>query len=167
MAFSGCSKDAFGQIHEKLKLRRSPKRGRNVIVALMSVIYPNVVWGGCIKTRIGSSELPDIISRLVATNVLSWIDNHPEAAQELAQMQIFQFPDAWYSEWGLASDRMRAGCPRSQGTPGIGIEMEGQGAIRSLSSRGEDAVQGHAPPSRSPWEGPRPRSGTLDPLSPS
>ncbi len=47
-------RDAFGQIHEKLKLRRNPKRGRNGIVALMSVIYPNVVWGGCIKARIGS-----------------------------------------------------------------------------------------------------------------
>ena len=90
-------KDAFGQIHDKLKIRRSSKYGRNGIVALMSIIYPDVVWGGCIKASIGSPELREIVSRLVVTNVLSWIDSHPEVAEELKQLQIFQFPDVWYS----------------------------------------------------------------------
>jgi DNA gyrase subunit B len=87
---------ALDQVYKDLKLPRRSKQARNGVVALMSIIYPDVVWEGCLKARIGSPELLDVIPRLVVANVVRWVGSHPEIARQLTQIELFHFPEAWY-----------------------------------------------------------------------
>jgi DNA gyrase/topoisomerase IV subunit B len=65
----------------------------NGVVGIMSLLYPNVVWQGCIKAKIGDPKLTAIVRRLVATESLNWIHDHPNVAAQIRDIQTFQFPD--------------------------------------------------------------------------
>lgn len=67
----------------------------NGVVAVASTRYPRTTWEGCIKARIGNPELKPMVSRLVVSEVVQWLSNHPSVEAQIRQMQTFQFPDAW------------------------------------------------------------------------
>jgi DNA gyrase subunit B len=86
---------ALDRLPGELKLPRRPKSARNGVVAVMLVLYPDAVWEGCIKARIESPELLEMIPRLVVANVVDRVGRHPEVAQALARMELFPFPETW------------------------------------------------------------------------
>jgi DNA gyrase/topoisomerase IV subunit B len=63
----------------------------------MSVRYPDTVWEGCIKAKIGNPELRGMVRQLVVQHSVNWLDCHPDVAEQLRLLQTFQFPDAWYT----------------------------------------------------------------------
>jgi DNA gyrase subunit B len=88
--------DALDQIYRKFKLPKMPKAHRNGVVGVMSIRYPNTVWEGCIKAKIGNPELREMVCKLVVSSTANWLQSHPEVTSQLHEIQTFQFPDAWY-----------------------------------------------------------------------
>lgn len=88
--------DALDQIYREFKLLKMPKAHRNGVVGIMSIRYPNAVFEGCIKARIGNPELRGMVCKLVATGASIWLQSRPDVARQLQDMQTFQFPEAWY-----------------------------------------------------------------------
>ena len=68
----------------------------NGVIAIMSIVYPEVVWEGCIKAKIGDKKLYTIAKKLIVDSVVSWVDEHPHVADQLTRLMPFQFPDFWY-----------------------------------------------------------------------
>jgi DNA gyrase/topoisomerase IV subunit B len=89
--------DALDQIYRKFKLPKSLKAHRNGVVGIMSIRYPDAVWEGCIKARIGNPELRGLVCNLVVQSAAEWLQSRPEVAEQLKHLQTFQFPDAWYT----------------------------------------------------------------------
>ena len=83
---------AFEDLSEQI----TSKKLGNGVIAIMSIIYPDVVWEGCIKREIVDEKLHSIIKDLVVEHSLAWVKNRPDVAKQLAAMQIFQFPELWY-----------------------------------------------------------------------
>lgn len=86
-------RNAFRRIRRRLKLS---DRANNGVVAVASIRYPDAVWQGCIKSRIGNPELVTMVSQLVLDATMAWLKDHPEVVEEIRQMEIFQFPEVWY-----------------------------------------------------------------------
>ena len=74
------------------------KQIANGVVATMSIIYPDVVWEGCIKREIRDDKLQKLVKETVVSKTKSWLKSHPDTAQELENIQLFQFPPLWYDE---------------------------------------------------------------------
>lgn len=85
--------DALKRLKKKLSL---PQHYSNGVVAVASLRYPDAVWEGCIKARIGNPELKAMVSQLVVDETVKWAQKHPNIVAQIQQLQIFQFPDAWY-----------------------------------------------------------------------
>ncbi len=92
--------DALDQIYREFKLPKMPKAHRNGVVGIMSIRYPNAVFEGCIKAKIGNPELREMVCKLVASGAANWLQSRPDVAKQLQELQTFQFPEAW-SEWRL------------------------------------------------------------------
>lgn len=87
--------DGLSDLREALKMPDATEPYRNGVVGIMSLSYPNVVWEGCIKAKIGEPTLRPAVQKLVASGSLDWLNEHPEVKQQLNDMQTFQFPDVW------------------------------------------------------------------------
>lgn len=88
--------DALDQIYREFRLPKMPKAHRNGVVGIMSIRYPNTVWEGCIKAKIGNPELREMVCNLVASSAAKWLRSRPDVAAQLQDIQTFQFPEAWY-----------------------------------------------------------------------
>jgi len=82
----------FKRLKEKLDL---PEDFNNGVVAIASLRYPGVVWEGCIKSKVGNSELKGMVSRLVVSEVALWLEKRPVVEAQIRQLQTFTFPEAW------------------------------------------------------------------------
>ena len=89
--------DALDQLYRRFKLPKSPKAHRNGVVGIMSIQYPDAVWEGCIKAKIGNPELRGMVCNLVVQSAEAWLQGHAEVAEQLRHLEKFQFPDAWYT----------------------------------------------------------------------
>jgi DNA gyrase/topoisomerase IV subunit B len=78
----------------RFELPRS-KAHRNGVVGIMSLRYPDTVWQGCLKTRIGNPELRGMVRNMVVRHATEWLRGRPEVAEQLRYMEMFQFTDAW------------------------------------------------------------------------
>lgn len=68
----------------------------NGIIAIMSIIYPDVVWEGCIKNEIQDEKLQQVVKSHIFKNISAWIEKHPKVASHLNYIRTFRFPEAWY-----------------------------------------------------------------------
>lgn len=94
----GTHEDGLRQGLRKLRTKlKLPKHFSNGVVAVMSIIYPNTVWQGCIKAKVGNPELKEMVSRLVVEQTMEWFKTNPEVLEQVKQLRTFSFPDAWYS----------------------------------------------------------------------
>lgn len=89
--------EALDQISREFRSPKIPKADRNGVVGVVSIRYPNAVWEGCIKSRIGNPELREMVSELVAASASKWLHSRPDVASQIQEIQTFQFPDAWYT----------------------------------------------------------------------
>jgi DNA gyrase subunit B len=89
--------DALDRLYGRFKLPKSPKAHRNGVVAIMSIQYPDAVWEGCIKAKIGNPELRAMVCNLVVQRAEEWLQSRPEIAGQLRHLEPFEFPDAWYT----------------------------------------------------------------------
>jgi DNA gyrase/topoisomerase IV subunit B len=87
--------DALDQFYRKFKPPKSQKTHRNGVVGIMSIRYPDAVWEGCIKARIGNPELREMVCNLVVQGAAEWLTSRPEVAGQLRNLETFQFPEAW------------------------------------------------------------------------
>lgn len=67
----------------------------NGMVAVAFLRYPNVVWKGCIKSKIGNPELHPMVANLVINESRRWIDQHRHVGNQIRALQTFQFPAIW------------------------------------------------------------------------
>lgn len=81
---------------EQLSRTITSNKISNGIIAVTSIIYPDVVWEGCIKREIRDEKLYTLIENLVITKTLELLKSRPDIASELEQIQLFQFPELWY-----------------------------------------------------------------------
>jgi DNA gyrase/topoisomerase IV subunit B len=88
--------DALKRIRQRFKLSKSPIIGRNGVVAVMSIQYPETVWEGCMRTRIGNPELRGMVCNLVVQRATRWLEERPDVAEQLQQLEPFQFLAPWY-----------------------------------------------------------------------
>lgn len=86
---------AFRSLPKKIGITTPEHRSQNGIVAIMSIMYPDAVWEGCLKARIGSKELRPLVRKTIVEQSLKWIDSHPGVRAQMAEMQTFHFPDMW------------------------------------------------------------------------
>ncbi len=61
----------------------------------MSILYPSAIWVGCLKAKIDNDELRPLVRRTVVEQSLKWIEEHPQVADQLREIQTFHFPDSW------------------------------------------------------------------------
>lgn len=85
--------DALDKIYRKYELPKKPKAHRNGVVGILSIRYPEVVWEGCIKARIGNPELRTMVCDLVVTSMSNWLESRPDVIRQLQDIEIFQFPE--------------------------------------------------------------------------
>ena len=78
-------------------MRKAAKALRNGVVGIVSVRYPDVVWEGCIKARIGNPELREMVRDRFVHGASEWLQGRPDVAERLPQIGTFQFPDLWYT----------------------------------------------------------------------
>ncbi|MDB5337664.1 MAG: gyrase subunit [Planctomycetaceae bacterium] len=83
---------ALKQLKKKLKL---PEHFHNGMIAVASIQYPEAVWQGCIKAKIGNPELKSMVAKLVVSETEKWLQDQPAVASQIAKLQTFQFPEAW------------------------------------------------------------------------
>ncbi len=88
--------DALKRLRQRFKLPESPCLGRNGVVGVMSIQYPQTVWEGCMRTRIGNPELRGMVCNLVVQRTTKWLEDRPDITEQLQQLQPFQFPDPWH-----------------------------------------------------------------------
>lgn len=86
---------AFRSLAKEVGLTKRDARLQNGVIAIMSIIYPDAVWEGCLKARIGSKELETMVHNTVVEQSLKWIDSHQGVREQMAEMQTFCFPDMW------------------------------------------------------------------------
>lgn len=86
---------AFRSLPEKIGIPKSEHRLQNGIVAIMSIMYPDAVWEGCLKTRIKSKELRPLVRKTVVEQSLKWIDSNSGVREQMAEIQTFHFLDTW------------------------------------------------------------------------
>ncbi len=89
--------DALDQLYREFKLPKSPKADRNGVVGIMSIRYPDAVWEGCIKAKVGNPELRETVCKLVVQSAARWLQSRPDVAEQLRHLETFQFPEAWYT----------------------------------------------------------------------
>jgi DNA gyrase/topoisomerase IV subunit B len=89
--------DALDQLYQRFKSPKVPIGDRNGVVGIMSLHYPGAVWEGCIKAKIGNPELQEMVCNLVVKRAAEWLQSRREVAEQLRDIETFQFPDAWYS----------------------------------------------------------------------
>jgi len=89
-------RDALNRLRQRFKLLKSPGLGRNGVLAVMSIQYPETVWEGCMRTRIGNPELRGMVCNLVVQHATKWLEDRPDVAEQLQQLEPFRFPDPWY-----------------------------------------------------------------------
>ena len=72
----------------------------NGVVAVHSLIYPGVVWEGCVKERIGNEELMGRVQKLFLSAVHEELQAKAELRDELhlKNLALFDFPAVWKSE---------------------------------------------------------------------
>ncbi len=61
----------------------------------MSILYPKVIWAGCIKAEIGNPELESMVHSTVVDQSMKWIESHNFIRKQMQEIQTFTFPDAW------------------------------------------------------------------------
>lgn len=86
---------AFRSMPKEIGICAPDHSPQNGIVAIMSIMYPNAIWEGCLKAKIGSKELGPLVHKTVVEQSLKWIDSHPGVRDQMAEMQTFHFPDMW------------------------------------------------------------------------
>lgn len=89
-------RDALNRIRQRVKLWKSLFKGRNGVLAIMSIQYPDTVWEGAMRARIGNPELRGMVCNLVVQRASEWLEDHPDVAEQLQHLGLFQFPDARY-----------------------------------------------------------------------
>ena len=89
-------RDALKRLDHILKRPEKPKANRNGVVGILSIHYPDAVWEGCVKTRVGNPELRGMVRELIVRGVTEWSQRHPEMVEQLRTIEPFQFPDAWH-----------------------------------------------------------------------
>lgn len=70
----------------------------NGIVYTLSVAYPGVVWQGCVKERVGTPELEQLVRDSLLNESLRWLDDHPNVRSEINEIRRFNFPDIWFQK---------------------------------------------------------------------
>ncbi len=65
------------------------------VIAVMAVRYPDAVFEGCIKARVGSPELKPRVKALVIDGARQWAADNPAEIQHLSGVEVFQFADIW------------------------------------------------------------------------
>jgi DNA gyrase subunit B len=88
--------DALDQLYRKFELPKSRKAHRNGVIGILSIRYPDAVWQGCIKARVGNPELREMVCNLVVQSATQWLESRPDVAEQLRNLQTFQFPEIWY-----------------------------------------------------------------------
>lgn len=78
------------------QLRTKTFTTSNGVIGLLSIQYPDVQWEGCIKAKIGSSELKSLVFNSIVDATDAWISDHPVVLDQIKNVQTFQFPDAWF-----------------------------------------------------------------------
>ena len=78
------------------QLRKAVFSTSNGVICVLSIEYPNVQWEGCIKGRIASPELETLVQEAIIERAGIWLQDHPEVMEQVAVIQTFQFPDAWF-----------------------------------------------------------------------
>ncbi len=86
---------AFEDLCGELGIPSEAKGHRNGVIAVMSLIYPELTWEGCIKSEIANPELHDLVRQIVVDQTLQWVSKHPDVKRQLQELQPFQFPDIW------------------------------------------------------------------------
>jgi DNA gyrase/topoisomerase IV subunit B len=89
--------DALDQLYQRFKSPKVPIGDRNGVIGVMSLHYPGAVWEGCLKAKIGNPELQEMVCNLVVQRAAAWLQSRREVAEQLGDIETFQFPDAWYS----------------------------------------------------------------------
>ena len=92
----GSHETALNKALNKVKVNLKLPAKSNGVIAVMSVIYPEVVWEGCIKAKIRDKTLYKVVKRLVFDGTMEWVGKHPDVVEHLTQLRIFQFPELWY-----------------------------------------------------------------------
>ena len=85
--------DALKQLYRKLKLPKLGDAHRNGVVGVLSLQYPDAVWEGCIKAKIGNKELHPLVRDWVVRETMKWARDRPDVAEQLRHLEAFQFPD--------------------------------------------------------------------------
>lgn len=83
---------ALTQLRERIKL---PETMKNGIILLVSMIYPDATWAGCVKERINNPELTTLVSDLIVDEVERWLLARPQVLDEIRTTQTFRSADFW------------------------------------------------------------------------
>lgn len=89
--------DALKAINKKIVSSESRTPIDNGIVGVVSIRYPDAVWEGCIKARIGNPELRGMVKQLFVQGTADWLQSRPDVFEQLQHVRVFSFPDAWYT----------------------------------------------------------------------
>jgi DNA gyrase/topoisomerase IV subunit B len=89
-------RDALNRIRQRVKLWKSPFKGRNGVLAIMSIQYPDTIGEGGMRAKIGNPELRGMVCNLVVKRASEWLEDRPDVAEQLQHLGMFQFPDARY-----------------------------------------------------------------------
>ncbi len=81
------------RVKKKLDL---PEDFNNGVVAIASLRYPCAVWEGAARYKVSNPELKTMVSRLVVSEMVLWLEKHPDVEAQIRQLQTFSFPDTWY-----------------------------------------------------------------------
>lgn len=88
--------DALDRLDRAWHRTRGRKPPRNGVVGVMSIVYPDAVWEGCLKEKVGNPELRGLVRELVVRGATEWLQRRPEAAAQLRDLERFHFPDIWF-----------------------------------------------------------------------
>jgi len=90
--------DALDKIYWKYIRAKMPKARRNGVVGVHSIRYPDAVWEGCIKARIGNPELREMVCDLVSRRRQSGSKAVLTSSVSFSTWRYFSFPGNGPSE---------------------------------------------------------------------
>jgi DNA gyrase subunit B len=90
-------RDALEQISNEFLRQPSRSGRRNGVLAVVSIRYPEAVWQGCIKAKVGNPELRGMVRDQVVRQATRWLQDRPDVVRQLKHITTFQFPDFWMS----------------------------------------------------------------------
>ena len=64
-------------------------------MGVLSLQYPDAVWEGCIKAKIGNTELRPLVRDWVVRQTMECAGARPDVAETISASGAFQFPDVW------------------------------------------------------------------------